>query len=367
MDAPLATAPTLIAPLDAGPIDIVGDVHGEFTALLELLAALGYDEAGEHPEGRRLVFVGDLGDRGPDSPGVYAWVGRLLDRGVASCVLGNHELNLLRGARKDGNGWFFADDHDEPRSSYGDYRRASAADRARILDLIARMPLALERDDLRVTHAAWIPDAIAALRRRAGLGTLPIYQEHQHEIRRGLSRGGVDRRADAERTVFGHCLRDREARIPFLEAIAQQDLEYQMGNPVRVLTSGVERLAARPYFLAGQWRMVERVPWWDAYDDDVPVIVGHYWRAPDERLRLAYARHSNALFGANGPADWLGRRRRVFCVDFSIGGRYAERRRGMTGDFATRLAAVRWPERELVFEHGLEVPLGRTHAAGVPA
>jgi hypothetical protein len=365
MDAPVATAPPLIAPLDAGPVDVIGDVHGEFDALRELLAVLGYDDAGEHPAGRRLVFVGDLGDRGPDSPSVYAFVDRLIGRGLAACVLGNHELNLLRGARKDGNGWFFADDHDHPRASYGSYRRATASERAQILDLIARMPLVLERNDLRVTHAAWVPDAITALRTQAGRGTLPLYHEHEHAIRRDLSRKGVDRRADAERIMFGHCLRHREARLPFLEAIGQMDLEYQMGNPIRVLTSGVERLAAAPYFLAGQWRMVERVPWWDAYDDDVPVIVGHYWRAPDDRLRLAYANHSNSLFGDSEPTDWLGRRRRVFCVDFSIGGRYTERRRGLTGGFATRLAAVRWPERELVFEDGLALTLGGTQPAGV--
>ena len=227
------------------------------------------------------------------------------------------------------------------------------------------MPLALERDDIRITHAAWIGEAIDALRARTSSGSLAVYQEHDYRIRRDLSCSGIARRADAERTVFGHCLRDDAARLPFLEAIGQAELACQMGNPVRVLTSGVERLAAAPYFLAGQWRMVERVPWWDTYDDAVPVIVGHYWRAPDEGIRLKYARHSSALFGDSEPGDWLGRRRRVFCVDFSVGGRYGERRRGVRTGFATRLAAVRWPEQELVFEHGVALPLGGTQETGV--
>ena len=49
--------------------DIVGDVHGELSALLALLAELGYERrsgAWRAPEGRSLVFVGDLVDRGPD-------------------------------------------------------------------------------------------------------------------------------------------------------------------------------------------------------------------------------------------------------------------------------------------------------------
>ena len=53
----------LVDKLFSGPIDIIGDVHGEIGALLSLLDLLGYDGQGNHAEGRRLVFLGDLGDR----------------------------------------------------------------------------------------------------------------------------------------------------------------------------------------------------------------------------------------------------------------------------------------------------------------
>ena len=59
----------LIQKLPTGPIDIIGDVHGEAEALNALLAHLGYTATG-HPQGRSLAFVGDLVDRGPDSPAV---------------------------------------------------------------------------------------------------------------------------------------------------------------------------------------------------------------------------------------------------------------------------------------------------------
>ena len=79
-----------VQPLFDGPLDIVGDVHGEWLALRSLLTHLGYDAHGEHRLGRRLVFVGDLCDRGPDSPAVMEFTQRLVARGVAQCVLGNH-------------------------------------------------------------------------------------------------------------------------------------------------------------------------------------------------------------------------------------------------------------------------------------
>ena len=65
-----ASAASMFRPLFGGPIDVIGDIHGECGTLCELLDRLGYDGNGAHPEGRRLVFVGDLIDRGPDSPGV---------------------------------------------------------------------------------------------------------------------------------------------------------------------------------------------------------------------------------------------------------------------------------------------------------
>ncbi|MGY5121104.1 polynucleotide kinase-phosphatase [Streptomyces sp. 900105755] len=73
-----------------GPFDIVGDIHGCASELESLLAKLGYQD-GVHPEGRTAVFVGDLVDRGPDSPGVLRRVMSMVGSGNALCVPGNHE------------------------------------------------------------------------------------------------------------------------------------------------------------------------------------------------------------------------------------------------------------------------------------
>ncbi|MFC9925867.1 polynucleotide kinase-phosphatase [Streptomyces sp. NPDC127190] len=73
-----------------GPFDIVGDIHGCSAELESLLGKLGYVD-GVHPEGRTAVFVGDLVDRGPDSPGVLRRVMSMVKSGNALCVPGNHE------------------------------------------------------------------------------------------------------------------------------------------------------------------------------------------------------------------------------------------------------------------------------------
>jgi polynucleotide kinase-phosphatase len=78
-----------------GPFDIIGDIHGCRSELETLLAKLGYVD-GAHPAGRTAVFVGDLVDRGPDSPGVLRRVMSMVASGNALCVPGNHENKLGR-------------------------------------------------------------------------------------------------------------------------------------------------------------------------------------------------------------------------------------------------------------------------------
>src|SRR5215212_8344071 len=72
-----------------GPFDIIGDVHGCFDELVELLAKLGYSErpvgAWGHDE-RKAIFVGDLVDRGPKIPEVVRLVMESVKAGTALCV-----------------------------------------------------------------------------------------------------------------------------------------------------------------------------------------------------------------------------------------------------------------------------------------
>jgi protein phosphatase len=89
---------------ETGPFDVIGDVHGCRAELEQLLTALGYelerDDAGRavgarHPD-RRAIFVGDLVDRGPDTPGVLRLVMGMVAAGTAFCVAGNHEAKLAK-------------------------------------------------------------------------------------------------------------------------------------------------------------------------------------------------------------------------------------------------------------------------------
>jgi protein phosphatase len=86
-----------------GPFDIIGDIHGCFSELKKLLEQLGYtinkeDDAFlvQPPAGRKVIFLGDLVDRGPDVAGVLKLVMSMGSNGTALCVPGNHDLKLVR-------------------------------------------------------------------------------------------------------------------------------------------------------------------------------------------------------------------------------------------------------------------------------
>ena len=87
---------------ERGAFDIIGDIHGCFDELTELLTRLNYkierNTDGhfeiENPEGRRAIFLGDLVDRGNNSPGVLRLVMDMVKARKAFCICGNHDEKL---------------------------------------------------------------------------------------------------------------------------------------------------------------------------------------------------------------------------------------------------------------------------------
>jgi hypothetical protein len=347
----------MINVLPDSPLDIIGDVHGESTALERLLFNLGYQPDGYHPQGRKLVFVGDLFDRGPDSPAVLKIVRPIIESGHGQLVLGNHELNLLRGERKDGNDWFW-DESSRHDSKYEPYARLSESERQNLLSFLSQMPLLLERDDIRIVHAAWHDESRNKLAAVSDNSLANLFDHWDQEVNESLANSGLLQQSQAELDQWGHALKDSSQLVPLLRGVGLCDERKQMDNPLRVLSSGFERLAKAPFFSSGKWRFASRVKWWDEYQSDIPAVVGHYWRQFQPVDRKALGKGDSYLFSDVEPTHWHGARGNVFCVDFSVGGRFQERSAGKSPGASTKLAALQWPERRLVLDTGERVATG---------
>jgi hypothetical protein len=329
--------------LPIGPLAIIGDIHGELKALDDLLRHLDR----HHPD-HFIVFLGDLADRGPDSPGVIQRVRERMEDG-ALCVLGNHELSVMRGKDKKYNRWFFGGEWypEETRPDPVGMEPLAPTARQEVQDFFDSLPLALEREDLRIVHACWDEAAIAGVR-GSTRSTLDIYASGP--------KNPLDE--PAANTAYGDGNGPSERDFGWE---AQEALE-QNGNPISVLTSGKERSADlsrgdRIVWSGNKWRPLVRQRWWEEYDDDTPVVIGHYSRKwhldhRDEKTEL--------MFPGNEPAGApVGLHKNVYCVDYSVGTRFHERHQGVSSGFVGRLAALLWRNgkaAEIVFDDGRHEP-----------
>lgn len=339
----------VIQTLPGGPLDIVGDVHGELDALESLLRQLGYEGQGYHPQNRKIVFVGDLVDRGMDCPGVIRLVRRLANAGNAFAILGNHELNILLNKPKDGTGWFL-DAAQEKDRKYGNYARCPIDERDDVLEFLGSLPLVLHRSDIRIVHAAWDDDALAAVAPLKTNEVTAAFLKWETGIIAEAKQNNLYATAKAE--LDSVMLSDKNLEPPFLEQHAALEALKQMGNPIKILTSGVERPGTAPFYSSGSWRFVERVQWWNEYDHPTPVVIGHYWRRLKPIDRATVGKGDPDLFETVGPRDWHGKRGNVFCIDYSVGGRWSERAAGAAGGSDFKLGALRWPERMVMLDDG---------------
>ena len=344
----------LIRSLPTGDVDIIGDVHGEVGALCTLLDRLGYNDKGDHPHNRRLVFVGDLIDRGPNSLGVLEIVMPMYMSGKAFVVVGNHELNLLRQKKKHGNKWFYGerenlftskDTDDERLITHKSFTRCihSTETRTKILDFFASLPIAMEREDLRVVHACWHEESVQTLKK----GNQDIMERYR-ELEEQLSTQAPSK---------AHIPTERDATPQEIAQNQKRDLFLQNNNPIKVLSSGIEQRAKKVMYIGGSPRYTSRKHWWKQYQGP-PVVFGHYWR-----------RRSEQRIGENNPLDmrktpppyvfsdyssyaWLNQ---CFCVDYSVGARYAERANQQTlGSTGAYLCALRThgTKYSLLFDDG---------------
>lgn len=151
--------------------DAIGDIHGHASALEALLSKLGYREKGgcyRHPQNRKVVFLGDYIDRGPEIRRVLQIVRAMINAGEAHGILGNHEVNALWYHNRDDAGAYL-------RAHGPGIKKQHAATLEQIanpdpeewqewLAWLAGLPIWMDFGAIRVIHACWAAENIRALK-----------------------------------------------------------------------------------------------------------------------------------------------------------------------------------------------------------
>jgi hypothetical protein len=324
-------------------LDIIGDVHGELPALEALGRELGYrvEDGWSHPDGRTLVFLGDLVDRGGYSLEVAELVKRLCDARRAFAVMGNHEYNLVA--------WYAQiPGYERPKRSNRPTTEDVLRRRGRwnpVLELMRALPLGIELPDLRIIHACW---------HRASLDVV----RDALEVQRAPPEG----HADAVGWLGQHVV----LRSPFdvssaleatrlLRGLPGDTADFSADIPHEDLMKGYEVTACEPFMdNDGKLRTRIRALWWTPEHlpevlHDRTQVFGHYWNLPPIEGDLApphpsghpalraWARNLAPRIPLTGRLRLDGA---LACIDFQ----------GVTNasDLAC-IGALRWPEREIVW------------------
>lgn len=142
-------------------LDVIGDVHGCIYELMELLEKLGYKQDNKswfNPEGRFLLFVGDLVDRGTSSYAVLKLVRDMVVHERALCALGNHDDKLKRWLK--GSSVKISSN----KSTVEEFNHLTQDQKDLALEFLEKCPYFILADfdknnnpRLVVSHAAWKP------------------------------------------------------------------------------------------------------------------------------------------------------------------------------------------------------------------
>jgi hypothetical protein len=254
--------------------DIVGDIHGHADALHRLLDALGYAEVEgvfRHSE-RKMLFVGDFVDRGPEQREVLQIARSMCEAGSAAAVLGNHEFNAIGWATQQDDGGFLRDHSSKNAHQHGEFLRQLEADSSDHQDAIRwfrSLPVWLDLSGIRVVHACWHEPSIAAL--------LPFLDERGRFTEAGLResyRHGSDAHAAVEILLKGP-----EQRLP--PGIHFFDKDGHERREVRLRWWNRDATTFRKAALGLDGREDElpdtELPRDFRYHESTPVFFGHYW------------------------------------------------------------------------------------------
>ncbi len=266
--------------------DVIGDIHGCADMLRRLLTKLGYDEVDSvfsHPL-RKVIFLGDLIDRGPNIREVVSIAKSMVDTGNAYAVMGNHEYNALiydllgvdkgNQQRKEKLRGLLSASLDQYQNYQAEWQKA--------LQWFKTLPIFLEFDGFRVVHACWDQSKIDQL---VEIAPSQCFADdfflHQSIIR-----------ATTENRIVERLLRGTDLMLPGGLTLTGEDgvvrhrfrTKFWARSP-KTYDDVIFQPDRLPEPVEHQLLTAEEKKQLVCYQkDEKPLFVGHYWRKGKPRL-----------------------------------------------------------------------------------
>jgi protein phosphatase len=188
---------------------VIGDTHGCLDELLELLDKTGFGKCvvtgkWTHPSAHKIVFLGDLIDRGYNSIGCLKLAMELVESGIATLVRSNHDDKLRRYLRDCLGGIpirvKISHDFSVTLEELG---REDIAFKERLYKFLDSLPYWYEDDKMICVHAAYVQDAKEKNKRELAL----VGETNGQKDRKGYpirTYGWMERYTGSKIIIHGH-------------------------------------------------------------------------------------------------------------------------------------------------------------------
>lgn len=263
--------------------DIIGDIHARYKTLLKLLTKLDYhkdDKCFRHKDGRKLIFLGDLPDRGNEHHETFSLIRDMVEQEQAIVLMGNHELFAIRFSFPSLRKKIIKNCIKNGVNLHGTFQKAYPIDSETYVKLInwfKKFPIFIESQDgiFRGIHACWDDDSIALLKKtlRKELndeaGLISYFLDEKSIIKYAYENGAFTRAIDM-------CLKGPEVEVP----PGYLYINNRMQRKTRA-----------------------RIKWWKASFQDSEWIEGSWYQTLKLKDRLMINRKLNLLFEGSGLSD----------------------------------------------------------------
>jgi hypothetical protein len=263
--------------------DLIGDVHGCGVTLCHLLEDMDYRKVNgvyQHPKGRKVVFIGDIVDRGPNIRLALNVVREMVEHGRAHLIMGNHEYNVLAFCTpsRPGSEHPYLREHtsrnsfivEETMRQFDPYPQEWRD----YLSWFLTLPLYEEFENFRAVHACWDHELISKMKGRYNRNTMDEEFLHASMDRESFEGRLVDRltRGTALKLPDGRSITAKDGfvrhffRTKFWEKTPEvyDDIVFQP-DPLP------QDIAEREITKADRKELLYYGP------DEKPLFFGHYW------------------------------------------------------------------------------------------
>lgn len=258
--------------------DLIGDIHGHATELKALLSKMDYREIGgfwQH-EVRKVIFLGDFVDRGPEQVESLTIARNMVENGQALAVMGNHEFNAVAWATQDQQspGAYLRPHTDKNHKQHRAFLEQVGEGSELHLSMIEwfkTLPVYLDLPEFRVVHACWHPEHLV---------TIDKYTDAENCLLSGAWEEG-SREGSEVFEAIETLLKGLEIPLPGDYHFFDKDKNKRTNIRTEWWRQG--ELTYRDLAMVPE-EFIDKIPHepvashiLPGYDGEKPLFVGHYW------------------------------------------------------------------------------------------